>query len=146
MSVLKLLPFLLLLLLLPPGVCAIATAARHRVLVRGSSVIESAGSVTAVALDKTGTLTKGFFKVCDRVLIGQAAQDGDINALELAASLEQKSAHPLASAIVSAHCGCIAEMEGDFLNVRKLKVTMTVEFCTFFALISCYLKPHTLTV
>ena len=90
---------------------------------RGTSVIESAGVVTAVALDKTGTLTKGFFRVCDRLLIGEASQSGAVDALEMAASLEQKSAHPLASAIVSAHCGCIAEMEGEFLNVRKLKVS-----------------------
>jgi cation transport ATPase len=45
------------------------------------------------------------------------------NALELAAALEQKSSHPLANAIVSAHCGCIAEMEGDLPAAKKIKVS-----------------------
>ena len=39
-----------------PSVCSIAAAARKNVLVRGSSVIEKAGLVTIVALDKTGTV------------------------------------------------------------------------------------------
>jgi cation transport ATPase len=43
------------------------------------------------------------------------------NALELAAALEQKSSHPLANAVVSAHCGCIAEMEGELPAAKKIK-------------------------
>ena len=46
-----------------PAVCAIATAAKHGVLIRGSSVVENMGIINTVAVDKTGTLTKGFFKV-----------------------------------------------------------------------------------
>jgi cation transport ATPase len=51
-----------------------------------------------------------------------AHHDSPHNALELAAALEAKSSHPLANAIVSAHCGCIAEMEGDLPQVKKIKV------------------------
>jgi cation transport ATPase len=46
--------------------------------------------------------------------------------MELAAAIEQKSTHPLANAIVAAHCGCVADMvENDIQlpNVRKVIVT-----------------------
>ncbi len=46
-----------------PAVCCIAVAAGRRVLVRGSGVIERTGLITTVALDKTGTLTRGLFRV-----------------------------------------------------------------------------------
>ena len=46
-----------------PSVCAIAIGAKSGVLIRGSSVIERMGNINMIALDKTGTLTKGFFKV-----------------------------------------------------------------------------------
>ncbi len=52
-----------------PAICAIANAARHGVLVRGSSVVEKMAVVDTVALDKTGTLTKGFFKVTGRLAL-----------------------------------------------------------------------------
>jgi Cd2+/Zn2+-exporting ATPase len=46
-----------------PAVCAIATAAKSGVLIRGSTVIENTGAINVVAVDKTGTLTKGQFVV-----------------------------------------------------------------------------------
>ncbi len=54
-----------------PSVCAIASAAQHGVLIRGSSVIVRMDRVNAVALDKTGTLTKGFFNVNERLLLAE---------------------------------------------------------------------------
>jgi Cd2+/Zn2+-exporting ATPase len=52
-----------------PAICAIANAAKHGVLIRGSSVVEKMAVVDTVALDKTGTLTKGFFKVTGRLAL-----------------------------------------------------------------------------
>ncbi|CAE7315727.1 HMA2 [Symbiodinium microadriaticum] len=49
-----------------PSVCAIATAAKHGVLIKGSSVVESLGIAKKLAVDKTGTLTRGFFSVTAR--------------------------------------------------------------------------------
>jgi Zn2+/Cd2+-exporting ATPase len=49
-----------------PSVCAIAIAAKNGVLIKGSTVVENLGLVKTLAVDKTGTLTKGFFSVIER--------------------------------------------------------------------------------
>jgi Zn2+/Cd2+-exporting ATPase len=108
-----------------PSICAIAVASKNGVLIRGSSVIERMGRVNAVALDKTGTLTKGFFKV-GGVLSLSEDPNSDCDPMRLAAAIELKSAHPLANAIVAAHFGCVADMmDSDIpmLNVRKIVVS-----------------------
>eukprot|EP01034_Spumella_vulgaris_P034650 gene34650-42739_t len=110
-----------------PSVCAIASAAKHGVLIRGSSVIERMGRVNAVALDKTGTLTKGFFKVNERLLLSEVVydegEDRPFDPMELAAAVEQKSTHPLANAVVAEFCGCIAEADDVKMpSVRKIVV------------------------
>lgn len=51
-----------------PSVCTIAIAARNGVLIKGSTVVENLGIVQTLAVDKTGTLTKGFFSVTERFL------------------------------------------------------------------------------
>jgi len=132
-----------------PSVCTIAVAARNGVLIRGSSVVERMGAVRAVAVDKTGTLTTGFFAVQERISllppllssspsplpgIGSSeaaraqAEEEVADALSCAAALEEKSSHPLAAAIISAHVGgCLGEfaLSGAASNapaVRKVKV------------------------
>ncbi len=102
-----------------PTVCAIATAAKYGVLIKGASVIERTSTINSVAVDKTGTLTKGFFKVLAKETFNS---DLDYRPLELAAAIESKSSHPLANAIVSDFCGCIAEMEADLPNAKNIKV------------------------
>jgi heavy metal translocating P-type ATPase len=75
----------------------ISRAARVSVVVKGGGVIERLGSARTVVLDKTGTLTLGTPQL-ERVarLDGVAANE----ALRLAASLDQLSAHPFAAALV----------------------------------------------
>jgi Zn2+/Cd2+-exporting ATPase len=105
-----------------PCVCAIAAAARNGVLIRGSSVVERMGLIDTVALDKTGTITRGFFKVVGRLPLSDDREDG-LAAMEFAAAIEEKSSHPLANAVVSEHFGCIAEMADNPLPpVRKVQV------------------------
>ena len=48
--------------------------------------------------------------------------DKEYDPMELAAALESRSSHPLANAIVSDFCPCIAEMEKEFPKVNKLAV------------------------
>lgn len=104
-----------------PTICAIANAAKHGVLIRGSSVVERLAVVNAVGLDKTGTLTKGFFKVTARLELTSDPEEA-YAAMACAAAIEEKSTHPLADAVVSAHLGCIAEAGDNGLPaVRKVK-------------------------
>jgi Zn2+/Cd2+-exporting ATPase len=78
---------------------AIANAARRGVLIKGGAHIEELGRLKAIALDKTGTLTRGKPEVTDLVpWSGQGAAE----LLALAAGVEAHSEHPLARAIVRA--------------------------------------------
>ncbi|MBI5768556.1 MAG: cadmium-translocating P-type ATPase [Verrucomicrobia bacterium] len=76
---------------------AIAWGARHGVLFRGGAAIEKLAEVDAVALDKTGTLTTGELAVvgCESYPHGRERE-----VLQLAYTLEAKSHHPIARAIV----------------------------------------------
>ncbi len=76
---------------------AIAWGARHGVLFRGGAAIEKLADITAVALDKTGTLTTGELAVvgCESYPPGRERE-----VLELAYALESKSQHPIARAII----------------------------------------------
>ena len=75
---------------------AIAWGARHGVLFRGGAAIEKLADITAVALDKTGTLTTGELAVvgCESYPRGRERE-----VLQLAYTLEAKSQHPIARAI-----------------------------------------------
>jgi Cu+-exporting ATPase len=68
------------------------------VLFRNAEALERLGSVKAVVLDKTGTLTEGKPRVTDVVLAAGAPTEGDL--LALVAAAERASEHPLADAIV----------------------------------------------
>lgn len=114
-----------------PTAAAIAIAAKNGVLVKGSSIVERMATLDTVALDKTGTLTEGFYKVCQVINLSSlnggdsksVDSNDDYDPMRLAAALEQKSTHPLASAVVEEYCGCIAEAaEERFPEVRKFAV------------------------
>ena len=82
----------------PSAVLAgIARAAQNGVLIKGGVHLENLGNLRAIAFDKTGTLTVGHPEVADIV------PASGINARELmqiAASVEARSSHPLAQAVV----------------------------------------------
>ena len=80
-------------------VSGITSAAKNGVLIKGGTYLESVGTVGAVAFDKTGTLTHGELAVTDVV---PAAGASRASVLAVAASLEARSEHPIADAIVAA--------------------------------------------
>jgi Cu+-exporting ATPase len=67
------------------------------VLIRGADALESAGGIRAVVFDKTGTLTRGRPALTD---VFPAAGVEEDRLLAVAASVEQRSEHPLAGAVV----------------------------------------------
>lgn len=77
---------------------AFAAAARLGILIKQPSYLEAAGNVTAVVLDKTGTITTGKFQVTK--LAPAPGVDG-ADLLSAAANAEQHSNHPLAQSILA---------------------------------------------
>ncbi|MCK5138315.1 MAG: cation-translocating P-type ATPase, partial [Thermodesulfovibrionia bacterium] len=78
-------------------VSAITSAARNGVLIKGATFLEALNKVKAFAFDKTGTLTKGIFEVTDIIGFDNHSPK---EVLSIAASLEARSEHPIAKAIV----------------------------------------------
>jgi Cu+-exporting ATPase len=73
--------------------------AERGILIRGGEILERAGQITTVVLDKTGTITTGRPEVTDVVM---AAGTNERELLAIAASVERASEHPLAQAVVRA--------------------------------------------
>jgi len=85
---------------------AIGQATKYGVIIKSGEALERMGKVDTIAFDKTGTLTHGNLTVSD--------VEGDI--LQLAASLERYSEHPVAKAVV-------ARYGGDYLQVDNFLAT-----------------------
>lgn len=97
----------------------IGCASRNGILIKGSESVEVLSKLTAVALDKTGTLTKGALSVI--------SCDGDPDTLRLAAYAESRSTHPIAKAIVKAYGEKIDNsLLGDTVEQAGRGVTATV--------------------
>ncbi len=80
-------------------ISAIGAASRLGVIITSGAAFEQFGTIRTVALDKTGTLTRGRPRVVDtRTAPGHTREQ----VLALAAALEASSTHPLASAIIAA--------------------------------------------
>jgi Zn2+/Cd2+-exporting ATPase len=86
---------------------AIGGAARRGVLFKGGVHLERTATIKVVAFDKTGTLTEGkprvtdIISACEVIHLTDNVQPEALNLLQLAASVEAKSEHPLAAAIVA---------------------------------------------
>ncbi|MDQ3302084.1 MAG: cation-translocating P-type ATPase [Actinomycetota bacterium] len=80
-------------------VSGIGAASRRGILTKGGATLEAAGRLKALAFDKTGTLTEGR-PVVSRVVV--LSGNGEAEAVKIAASLERRSEHPLAYAILTA--------------------------------------------
>ncbi|MDF3362985.1 MULTISPECIES: cation-translocating P-type ATPase [Roseobacteraceae] len=97
-------------------VAALTASARAGVLIKGGAYVEAPGKTTALAMDKTGTITMGEPEVAAVHPLGKAsAQD----LMTLAAGLEARSSHPLARAI-------LARAEAEGINVSAAQDTRTV--------------------
>jgi Cd2+/Zn2+-exporting ATPase len=97
-------------------VAALASSARAGVLIKGGAYVEAPGRTTALAMDKTGTITMGEPEVAAIYPLSGTSQS---DLLALAASLEARSSHPLARAI-------LARAEADGVSVAAAGDTRTV--------------------
>lgn len=78
---------------------AVGRAAQNGVLIRKGDALQSAGKLTTIVLDKTGTVTEGKPKLSTIETAGEWTED---RVLQWAASLEAGSEHPLAAALLAA--------------------------------------------
>ena len=97
-------------------VAALTASARAGVLIKGGAYVEAPGRTTALAMDKTGTITMGEPEVAAVHPLGGASVQ---ELMTLAASLEARSSHPLARAI-------LARAEADSIDVSAAEDTRTV--------------------
>ncbi len=80
--------------------------AERGILIKGAEVLEIVHKADTIVLDKTGTLTKGKPEVTDIISFSNISKD---EILKISASIEKKSEHPLAEAIVN---------EANKLNIK----------------------------
>ncbi|MGB3553178.1 MAG: cation-translocating P-type ATPase [Jannaschia sp.] len=97
-------------------VAALAASARSGVLIKGGAYVEAPGRTTALAMDKTGTITMGEPEVAAVHPLGEASAH---DLMVLAAGLEARSSHPLARAI-------LARAKTDGIAVSAAADTRTV--------------------
>jgi Cd2+/Zn2+-exporting ATPase len=90
----------------------IGAASRNGILFKGSNFLDLVAKLNTVVMDKTGTLTKGVFKVQEVKSLGME----ETRWLPMAAALEAASTHPVAQAVV-AHAGDAAKS----VKVEKLQ-------------------------
>lgn len=74
----------------------IGAASKNGILIKGSTFLDILASIQVVVMDKTGTLTKGVFKVQKVVAIGIS----EAELVKYTAAIETKSTHPVGSAII----------------------------------------------
>src|SRR3546814_20194124 len=95
------------------------------VLIKGGAYVEAPGRTTAIAMDKTGTITMGEPEVA---AVHPLAERTALELMALAASLEARSTHPIARAtpeqaqghgVAVAHDGAVRPVPGRGLGRRK---------------------------
>ena len=88
--------------------------ATNGILVKKSETLENAGKTNVIIFDKTGTLTYGTLRIAD-VINYTDKEDKDV--IQIAASLEQKSTHPIAKAFTQ----YLTDNKQDPLDVKDFK-------------------------
>ena len=102
----------------------VGAASRKGVLVKGSNYLEALNDLDIVVFDKTGTLTKGVFEVTEVIPANGYSED---EVLELAASAEAYSNHPIARSIRGAYKGgAVENAPGDCAEIPGQGVIVNV--------------------
>ena len=109
----------------PSAVLAgIAQAGRKGVLIKGGEYLENLGTLRAMALDKTGTVTVGKPEVTDVVPVAGATER---ELLTVTAAVEQRSQHPLAEAVVRHADGHTLPEAGELQSLTGRGVISSID-------------------
>lgn len=104
-------------------VSGLAAAARQGILIKGGAHLESGRKLKMIALDKTGTLTHGKPVLTDTIALHDSDKE---RALQIAASLDALSDHPVAKAIVQGWTGELLVVE-SFQSLTGRGVSGVIE-------------------
>ena len=96
----------------------IGASSKIGVLVKGSNFLEAASGIKTVVFDKTGTLTKGEFKVTD-VVSSNGANISRDELLEMAATGEAFSNHPIARSVLTAYLNDLGKKDIDRSSISE---------------------------
>ena len=113
-------------------VSAVTAAARNGVLIKGGTHLETMGDIQALAVDKTGTLTKGTLRITDVIPLNGNTKE---EVLRCARGVEQKSEHPIGEAIVdhAQEKGVSGKSSRNFESLTGKGVRAELEGTTHFA-------------
>lgn len=109
--------------------------AKNGILFKTATSLEETGKIKIVALDKTGTITKGEPEVTDIVAADNVSEK---DLVKIAASLESKSSHPLAKAVVKFYSNSTFTNEEvfetqNFVSLPGNGISCTIKGEKFFA-------------
>ena len=97
----------------------IGKGAENGILIKGADSLELAHKLQTIVFDKTGTLTQGKPTVTDFVAVKGTVNSNELKLLQLAASLERNSEHPLAEAVVQ----YAQSQEVELVEARNFEAT-----------------------
>ncbi|RKR84698.1 Cu2+-exporting ATPase [Mucilaginibacter gracilis] len=121
-------------------------AAKHGLLIKNRNTFEDSRKITTVVFDKTGTLTVGKFEVSKVVPLKKGLEEGEL--IRMAAALELKSEHPIASGIMqkAKNLKIAIPPAADFKAITGEGVQATVEHKKVLVVSPGYLKENKITV
>jgi Cu+-exporting ATPase len=98
-------------------IVGVGKSAQHGILIKNAESLEKFGDITAIVLDKTGTITTGKPQVTDIMPVGKRSE---LEVFSLIASLEQYSEHPLARAVMQ-------RAEQDNIKLERVEQFAAIE-------------------
>lgn len=123
-----------------------ALSAKHGLLIRNRAAFENSRKITVVVFDKTGTLTVGKFEVSKVVALQMGMDEREL--VRMAAALEQRSEHPIATGIVqkAKELSIVVPAAEDFTAITGKGVAATIEGKKIEVVSPGYLVEHKLAV
>lgn len=123
-----------------------ALSAKNGLLIKNRTAFENARKITTIVFDKTGTLTVGKFEVSEIISLKKDLNENEI--IRLAAALEQRSEHPIATGILqkAKDLSVIIPSTENFNAITGKGVEATVEGKKILVVSPGYLKENNITV
>jgi len=123
-----------------------ALSAKNGLLIKNRTAFENARKITTIVFDKTGTLTVGKFEVSKIISLKRDVNENEI--IRLAAALEQKSEHPIATGILQKvkDLSITISSTENFNAITGKGVEATVEGKKILVVSPGYLKENNITI